>query len=83
MTAGKTEMSSRFLLSSCSGVVERVPEARAKTMSSAIRKRRVPPAMRNELREIPMISKNFAPTNANSTHIPHAMRVDLPAIFFL
>ena len=63
--------------------VERVPEGRANTMSSAIKNSRVPPAMRNELREIPMMSKNFAPASANITEIAKAIAVDLPAIFFL
>ena len=35
--SGNTEMSSRFLASSCSGVVERAPDVRANTTTSAIR----------------------------------------------
>jgi len=81
--SGNTEMSSRLLASSCSDVVERVPEGRANTMSSAIKNSRVPPAIRNAFRDIPMTSRNLAPTNANSTHIPNAITVALPAIFFL
>ena len=72
--SGNTEMSSRVLASSCSLVVEWVPEVRANTMSSAIRNSRVPPAMRKELREIPMTSKNRAPTKANSTQMTSAIR---------
>ena len=80
---GNTEMSSRVLASSFSLVVDLVPEVRANTMSSAIKNSNVPPAMRNELNEIPMISKNRAPTNANSTQMISAIAADLPAIFFL
>ena len=60
--SGNTEMSSRFLASSCSRVVDLVPEVRANTMSSEIKNSSVPPAMRNELKEIPMMSRNRAPT---------------------
>jgi hypothetical protein len=81
--SGKTDISSRFLASSCSVLVERVPEVRANTMSSAIRNSRVPPAIRNELREIPMMSRNPAPTSANSTHITSAITAALAAIFCL
>ena len=81
--SGNTEMSSRFFASSCSGVVERVPDGRANTMSSAIKNSSVPPAIRNELREIPMMSKNLAPANANSTQMARAIAVALTAIFFL
>ena len=76
-------MSSRVLASSFSVVVDWVPEVRANTMSREIKNSRVPPAMRNELNEIPMISRNLAPTNANSTQMTSAIAADLPAIFFL
>ena len=80
---GNTEMSSRVLASSFSGVVDLVPDVRANTISSAIKNSSVPPAMRNELSEIPMMSRNFAPTNANRTQMINAIAAALPAIFFL
>ena len=81
--SGNTEMSSRFMASSRSGMVDLVPEVRANTISSEIKNSRVPPAMRNELNEIPMMERNRAPPNANSTQIASAMAAALPAIFLL
>ena len=81
--SGNTEMSSRLRHSSSSGVVVRVPEGRANTISSAIRNSNTPPAIRNELSEMPMSSRNRAPTNANSTQIPREIAAALPAIFRL
>jgi hypothetical protein len=71
------------LASSFSVVVDFVPEVRANTMSSAIKKSSVPPAIRNELKEIPMTSRNLAPTSANNTQMTSAIVADLAAIFFL
>jgi len=41
----------------------------ANTMSSAIRNNRLPPAMRKELKAIPMTARNRAPTSENSTQM--------------
>ena len=80
--SGKTEISSRFSDSSRSGVVERVPDGRANTISSAIRNSSVPPAIRNELSSIPMRSRNFAPASANTKQIPSAIALALQAMVF-
>ncbi len=39
--------------------------------------------MRKAFREIPMMSKNLAPTKANNTEMINAIAAALPAIFFL
>src|SRR5882762_9918920 len=79
--SGKTEISWRLSDSSRSDVVERVPEGCANTISSEIKKSKVPPAIRKELSAIPMTSRNFAPAIANTKQIPRAMALDLNAMF--
>ena len=54
---GKTEMSARFLLSTFSSLEVRVPDSRAKTISSAMRKSNRPPKILNESMEMPIADK--------------------------
>ena len=77
---GKTEISARFLLSTFSSLEVRVPDSRANTISSAMRKSNKPPKILNESMEMPIALRNPAPTSANSRIIPLATNTDFRAI---
>src|SRR5262245_42694816 len=78
--SGKTEMSARRLLSTFSSLEVRVPDSRANTISSAMRKSNNPPKILNESMAMPIAARNPAPTSAKSRSIPLATNTDFRAI---
>ena len=73
-------MSARFLLSTFSSLEVRVPDSRANTISSAMRKSNRPPKILNESMAMPIAERNPAPTSAKSRSIPLATNTDFRAI---
>ena len=78
--SGNTEMSARFFASTRSFEVWRVPDSRAKTISSAIRNSMMPPAMRNASMLMPMTRRNQVPPTANSRNIVPESRTAFSAM---
>ncbi len=76
-------MSARFLLSTFSSLEVRVPDSRANTISSAMRKSNKPPKILNELIEMPIAARKPAPTSANIRRMRLATSTDFRAILCL
>ena len=73
-------MSSLRAASACSRlVVERSPDCRAKTMSTASRNRKIPPAMRKASTPMVSVRRSSSPTKKKTTRMIKARDVPLSA----
>ena len=83
IASGKTLISSRVMASSDSAFVSRVPDCRPKSISTATRKSRAPPAILNAYRLMPRRSSRKRPTSAKKAMIIALMMTALVTMVLL